>query len=214
MRFITCHRGQLQHVGLAQLMAGREYAFSTGIPELDDLAPAGGFARGAVHEILSDPAQGEPLSFALLLARAACDPQRGDEALRLPGAGFSAPWKPAAPMVWCDPARRLYPPALAAAGVSLERLFILRPTTPADLIWTIAESLRCKGVGATVAGVSHLSRIQARRLQLAAESGGGVGLLLSPGGGGFSPLRRRHAMAGVARARNTSCATMEDPTDS
>src|SRR5690606_12030989 len=51
----------------------------------------------------------------------------------------------------------------------------------ADLLWTLAECLRCAGVGATVALVDRpLTRVQARRLQLAAEAGGGMALLLRP----------------------------------
>jgi hypothetical protein len=81
-------------------------------------------------------------------------------------------------LVWCDPQAVLYPPALAGAGIALERLFLLRPKNEADEVWAVAECLRCKGVAATIASPRHLSRIEARRLQLAAEDGGGVGILL------------------------------------
>jgi protein ImuA len=81
-------------------------------------------------------------------------------------------------IVWCDPQHTLYPPAVAAAGVPLEKLFLLYPSNPAEQLWAITECLRCKGVAATIAQVSSLSRIEARRLQLAAERGGGVGILL------------------------------------
>jgi hypothetical protein len=81
-------------------------------------------------------------------------------------------------IVWCDPARTVYAPALAAAGIGLDRLYLVRPKTPAELLWAMGESLRCPGVAATVAAADRLSRLEARRLQLAAETGGGVGLLL------------------------------------
>ena len=61
----------------------------------------------------------------------------------------------------------------------VERLLILRPPTPADELWAVAECLRCKAVAATVAAPgAPLSRVEARRLGLAVEAGGGVGILL------------------------------------
>src|SRR5436309_3291067 len=82
--------------------------FATGLAALDNLLPAGGFARGAVHELLSDPAVGPPpLLLGLLLARA------------LDG-----------PVAWSDPRREFYPPAAAALGLPIERLLLLRPATP------------------------------------------------------------------------------------
>ena len=83
-------------------------------------------------------------------------------------------------VVWCDPQGKLYPPAVAAMGVPLDRLFLLRPKTIPDENWAIAECLRCRGVSATIASPRRLSRIEARRFQLAAERGKGIGILLRP----------------------------------
>lgn len=171
MKLISCHDGKLHALdaGAPALRAspgGR--AFVTGLPALDALAPGGAFARGAVHELLWALADGQPLFLATLLARASC----GTDTL---GTGS---------IIWCDPEGELYPPALAAHGISLDRLFLLHPTDGADragqIVWAVAESLRCKGVSAVVAAPPRLSRTEARRLQLSAERGGGVGLLLRP----------------------------------
>jgi len=132
------------------------------LPALDELLPHGGFVRGAVHEILSHPRHGVPRFFALLLARAA-----SVENSKSNGA-----------IVWCDPRGEIYPPAVAALDIPLERLYLLHPRTSADQAWAIAECMRCTGVGATIAPVRRLSRIEARKLQLAAERGGGAGILL------------------------------------
>ena len=83
-------------------------------------------------------------------------------------------------IIYCDDTRNLYPPAIANSGIPLDHLYLLRPEKPADRIWAITECLRCPGVAATIANVERLSRIEARRLQLAAERGGGMGLLLRP----------------------------------
>jgi hypothetical protein len=113
-----------------------------------------------VHEVLSEPGKARPSYFALLLAKSA------------------AQGCPGGAVVWSDPKGELYPPALAAAGLPLDRLFLLRPKTADDEVWAVTECLRSRGVAATVAALGRLSDIQARRLQLAAERGGGVGLLL------------------------------------
>jgi protein ImuA len=148
------------------------------------------FRRGVVHEILSEPSDGTPLFFAMLLARASCG--TGEPPVSSP-VSPSVSWdenhgrvaRATGGIVWSDPGRALYPPALAAQGIDLDRLFLLQPKTPAEEVWAVAECLKCRGVGAVVAEVrpSHrLTRLEARRLQLSAERGGGVGLLLRPAG--------------------------------
>ena len=82
------------------------------------------------------------------------------------------------PIVCCDPAGEIYPPALAAMGISPRLLYLLRPADAADQMWAVAECLRCKAVGAVIASPKRLSRTEARKLQLSAERGGGIGLLL------------------------------------
>ncbi len=166
MRIITSHRGLLQTLSDGPGLPAAGRSFATGLPALDALAPNGAFARGAVHEALSDPRQGPPpRSFALLLARSALASDPDDEG------GL---------VVWSDPAADLYPPAVAAAGVPLDRLLVLRPPGPREEIWAVAECLRCPAVVAVIAAVPKLTRVEARRLQLAAERGGGVGLLMRP----------------------------------
>src|SRR5262249_10476009 len=76
----------------------------TGVDALDELAPGGALAGGAVHEVLWRKSAPCPTTFALLLARAA--QQHG-------GA-----------VAWCDPDRELYLPALSASGIDLRRLLL------------------------------------------------------------------------------------------
>jgi hypothetical protein len=166
MKFISCHNGKIftatttpdWQCHFSPTVGFAKKSFQTGLSALDGLLPNSAFARGAVHEILSESRrQTTPRFFALLLARAA-----------------------GGNIIWCDPQRALYPPAVAAARIPIEKLFLLHPKTQADQSWAIAECMRCRGVGVTIAQVSKLSRIEARRLQLAAEKGGGIGLLLRP----------------------------------
>jgi len=184
MKLITSQGGRLLTLGEALgdgpavvATSSDVPSFRTGLPALDALAPGGALRRGAVHEILSGPSDGTPLFFAMLLARAAC------------GASFqpasAGRLEACTTTIWCDPGRSLYPPALVAHGIDLDRLLLLKPTCDAELTWAVGECLKCRGVGAVVAEVKarhRLTRVEARRLQLSAERGGGVGILLRPAG--------------------------------
>lgn len=83
------------------------------------------------------------------------------------------------PLVVVDPEGSLYPPALEALGVPVERLILLRPRSSADAIWAIDQSLRSGAVAAVWAMLAmRLEDRDARRLQLAAETGRTPGLLV------------------------------------
>lgn len=159
MQLISAHQGRLLTLEAASLQGACGRSFRTGLDALDALAPRGAFACGAVHELLSHSAKSKPLFVAALLARSTTG-----------GA-----------IIWSDPDHTLYPPALVTHGISLKRLYLLHPKA-ADQAWAVAECLRCKGVSAVIAAFPQLSRIEARRLQLAAEQGGGVGIFLRPRG--------------------------------
>jgi protein ImuA len=158
MQFISAIDGVLRTRPIQTL--GREKNRLGGeLSALDKLLPDGGLARGAVHEILGER-DVQPWFFALLLARAAlaASDHRGA-------------------VVWSDPAAELFPPALAAA-LPMDRLFLLQIDDESHRLWAVSQCLRCRGVAAVIASPRKLSPIEARRLQLAAERGGGVGLLL------------------------------------
>ena len=195
MKLLTCHNGQLHAARseFASIDANRCSSFVTGFASLDELLPNGAFARGAVHELLSIPSHPSPFFVALFIARAAMEGRKKNDVhkcSRMNTNEFNSnscsfvsirgQQTLHGAIVWCDPQGKLYPPAVAAMGVPLDRLFLLRPKTIPDENWAIAECLRCRGVSATIASPRRLSRIEARRFQLAAERGSGVGILLRP----------------------------------
>ncbi len=148
--------------------------FLTGVGEWDLAAPGGGFMRGAVHELLYSGGGGKrglgggwggPWLLAAVLARGACGGVAG---------GKVAGGK----VVWSDPLGELFAPAVVGMGVGLERLVVLRARSVGDELWGIVECLRCPGVSVVVASPGGLSRLWARRMQLAAERGGGVGVFM------------------------------------
>jgi hypothetical protein len=67
-------------------------------------------------------------------------------------------------------------------GVPLDRLVVLRPQNARDAFWAVDQSLRCSAVAAVIAPLSRLDERASRRLQLAAESSGCLGLVLRSAG--------------------------------
>ena len=133
---------------------------STGCPELDRLFPGGGVARGTLVEWLAQGAGGGAMWLALIAAREACQ-----------GHG---------PLVVIDSGGTFYPPAAVRAGIDPERLIVVRATMARDENWALDQALRSSGVGAVLCMTDRLKQRTARRLQLAAETSGGVGFLVRP----------------------------------
>ena len=73
--------------------------------------------------------------------------------------------------------RRPYAPALAAAGIDLSRLFVVRGRTVAEALWAYEQALRAPECGAAFGWMpSHEERLL-RRLQVAAREGRTWGVL-------------------------------------
>lgn len=140
--------------------AGRpaQECISSGCRTMDRHLPHGGYARGSMLELLrSGPGSGVS-SIALMIARQAIVDGKY--------------------LVVIDPQRQFYPPAMKSLGIPLERIIALQPANHADAIWGLAQVLRCSAVGAVIAEVGPLEDRVARKLQLAAEQGGGLGVFL------------------------------------
>lgn len=106
-----------------------------------------------------------------------------------------------------DGQRELHAAGLASPLLDLRRMVLVRPERPADVLWVAEQALRTRGVGAVVCEVDRLSSASFRRLQLAAETGGSLGILLRPERVRHKPswaecrlLVRPLAMAGPANA--------------
>jgi protein ImuA len=135
-------------------------AIPTGLPSLDRVLPLGGIRRGALVELLDARSGCGAETVAAVLTRAAC--------------------RPGEAVVVVDPDRQFYPPALAAWGVPLGRLVVVHAADDADALWAADQALRCPAVGAVWLRRDRLAPHDARRLQLAAEDGGTLGVLFRP----------------------------------
>lgn len=129
----------------------------TGLVELD-AALGGGFMLASVHELLT-PATGAPARSLALLAAAAASGREGC-------------------LLYVDPAGDFYPPGAAQLGVPLERLWVVRTRREVDALWVAEQALRCRAVAALLLPVRRMEAYVSRRLQLAAEAGGGLGLVI------------------------------------
>ena len=81
-------------------------------------------------------------------------------------------------LVVLDRARAFYPPAAVGWGVDPARLIVVRPRTARDEIWAAVQSLRSPVVAAVWTMIDRLDSRNFRRLQLAAEAGGTLGVLV------------------------------------
>ena len=83
-------------------------------------------------------------------------------------------------LVVIDSRHELHAPAAVPFAVDLGRTVFIRPEHPPDALWSLEQVLRTRGVGAVVCDVEKLSSQACRRLQLAVEVGGSLGILLRP----------------------------------
>ena len=140
-------------------------ALSSGCPALDRALPGKGFRPGTLVEWLF---RGEGDGTATLALRAAAAVLRAA----------------AGAVVVLDRTGEFYPLAAVALGIEPARLIVVHPGNKADHTWALDQALRSAAVAAVVAWPESLDgKLDGRtfrRLQLAVEQGGGLGLLVRP----------------------------------
>ncbi len=108
---------------------------------------------------------------------------------------------------WISPFRngngaRLYPPALPTAVQ--DKLILITPRTEKDVLWSFEECLGSGQANAVIAEVPWLDLTASRRLQLACEKGGTLGLALCHSSLGMtqaSAARTRWRISGARDGR-------------
>jgi hypothetical protein len=100
-------------------------------------------------------------------------------------------------VVWIAPPHVPYAPALAAAGIDLARLAIVRCASPRDRLWAFEQALRAPECGAAFVWSGIGDERLLRRLQVAARDGRTWGVLWRRPGervtAAAAPLRLRLA---------------------
>ena len=132
-------------------------ALPTGFAALDSELPGGGWPGNALTEVeLAREGIGE-----LRLALPAC--------AQLTRAGRQ--------VVWIEPPYRPYAPALAAAGVVLSKLILVKCRDARETLWAFDQALRAPECGAAFAWLTERDERCLRRLAVAAREGHTWGML-------------------------------------
>ena len=142
-----------------RLEAREKHSVSTGIVPLDDILPDRGLCPGTLSEWIAAEAGSGATTLAMQAAG------------RVQNAG---------PLIIVDSRLSFYAPAFRAVGVCADKAILIRPKSRADVLWALEQSLRCPGIGAVLCPIDRLKTQEFRRLQLAAEAGTAVGILIRP----------------------------------
>jgi hypothetical protein len=136
--------------------AGRP-GLPTGFAVLDRCLPGGGWPSRGLVEILADRTGIGELSLLLpALARLCAGGQEGG-------------W-----LAWISPPHPPYAPALAACGIDVSRVLVVR-APPAE--WAMEQALRSGACSAVLGWAACRDRQSLRRLQLAAEQSDSLAVL-------------------------------------
>src|SRR6266850_5368973 len=137
--------------------------WSTGRSALDARLPGGGWPTASLVEVLLETTGlGEVQLF--LPALVECQHRIGE-----------VPW-----LVWIAPPHEPYAPALAQQGIELSRLLVVRPASATEALWAAEQALGSGVCAAVLLWLKGTDDRWLRRLKLAAETGGALGVLFRP----------------------------------
>jgi protein ImuA len=130
-----------------------------GVTAIDAVLPGQGLAYGAIHEFAGGGSGTVDGAAAALFA-----------------AGVAARTK--GHVVWCLTRPDLFFPALAQAGLHHNRVVFVEADKEEDVLASMEEALAYGGLGAVVGELVRLPMVASRRLQLAAEKSGTMGIVV------------------------------------
>jgi len=145
----------------------------TGFAALDRCLPGGGWPQQGLIEILTDRHGIGELSLLMPALAMLC---RSNE----DGRGSSGGW-----LTWVAPPYQPYAPALAASGIDVQRVLVVRAAAPAE--WAMEQALRSEACSAVLGWANPREMTMLRRLQLAAEQSRCLAVLFRPVQAGQQP---------------------------
>jgi hypothetical protein len=138
--------------------------WSTGKSSLDARLPGGGWPTASLVEVLiDDTGLGE---VQLFLPALVASQRRTDG---------ETPW-----LVWIAPPHEPFAPALSQQGIDLGRLLVVRPASAMEALWAAEQTLSSGVCAAVLLWLKGTDDRWLRRLKLAAEAGGALGVLFRP----------------------------------
>lgn len=148
------------HVWRGGSPAAGHDAVSTGYDALDGVLPGGGWPAGALTEILRE--------------------KDGFGELQLVMPALAELTRQRRRVAWLAPPHLPYAPALAAAGMDLEYLVVVRAPGRRDALWAAEQVLRAGACHALLAWLPDARYAELRRLSVAMEGSPGIALLFRP----------------------------------
>lgn len=130
-----------------------------GVAEIDARLPGGGLAFGALHEVAGGGAGTVDGAAAALFVAGVAARSKGK-------------------VLWCLTRPDLFFPAISQAGLHPDRVIFCEADKEEDVLASMEEGLAFGGLGAVVGELVRLPMTASRRLQLAAEKTGTIGLVL------------------------------------
>lgn len=150
-------------------MAGQGFhGHSTGFSPLDDILPGRGWPSSGLVEVVSPHWGMGELQLLIPLMRRVVEQGK---------------W-----IMWISPPYLLYAPALIQAGINTEQVLVVKlDTSCKDALWSMEKALQTENCGLVLAWQNWLPNKVLRRLQLAAETGGTMGVLFKHRDSKYSP---------------------------
>ena len=142
----------------------REQSVGTGHAALDSVLPAGGLVRGTLLEWINGEGPGSGATTLALLSAGGLIRRRDSG--------------PAGTLAVVDRGGGFYTAAAAGLGLSPEGILLVRAGSEGEWQWAMEQVLRSPAIDVALTWAGSLDDRVFRRWQLAAELGGGVGMLV------------------------------------
>jgi hypothetical protein len=155
---------RIKDVSAGQPLSSSRPVWSTGRRALDARLPGGGWPTASLVEVLIDAAG---LGEIQLFLPALVQSQRRRDG--------DARW-----IVWIAPPHEPFAPALAQQGIELDRFIVVRPASAMEALWAAEQALSSGVCAAVLLWLKGSDDRWLRRLKLAAEEGGALGVLFRP----------------------------------